>query len=46
VLDFFDISAFLTAYAMSDPIADFSGDGNFDFFDISAFLTAYAAGCP
>ncbi|MBO6513576.1 MAG: hypothetical protein JJ974_06405, partial [Phycisphaerales bacterium] len=42
VLDFFDISAFLTAYAMSDPIADFSGDGNFDFFDISAFLTAYA----
>lgn len=45
-LDFFDISAFLTAYSNQDPIADFSGDGLFDFFDISAFLTAYSLGCP
>jgi len=46
VLDFFDISAFLTAFANQDPEADFSDDGVFDFFDISAFLTAFSAGCP
>ncbi|MBL4809490.1 MAG: matrixin family metalloprotease [Phycisphaerales bacterium] len=46
VLDFFDISAFLTAFSNQDPAADFSDDGAFDFFDISAFLTAFGAGCP
>ncbi|MGJ8637269.1 MAG: GC-type dockerin domain-anchored protein [Phycisphaerales bacterium] len=46
LLDFFDISAFLSAYSTADPIADFNNDGLFDFFDISAFLVAYAAGCP
>jgi len=45
-LDFFDISAFLTAFGDLDPSADFTGDGSFDFFDISAFLTAFDAGCP
>jgi len=45
-LDFFDVSAFLTAFAMMDPVADFTGEGDFDFFDVSAFLTAFAAGCP
>ena len=45
-LDFFDISAFLNAFAGQDPIADFNGDGNFDFFDVSAFLSAFSAGCP
>lgn len=45
-LDFFDVSAFLTAYNANDPIADFTGDGNFDFFDVSAFLSAFNAGCP
>ncbi|MBO6513826.1 MAG: hypothetical protein JJ974_07685 [Phycisphaerales bacterium] len=45
-LDFFDISAFLSAYANMDPVADFNNDSSFDFFDISAFLTAYSAGCP
>ena len=45
-LDFFDISAFLTAFSASDPVADFTGDGGFDFFDISAFLTAFSGGCP
>ena len=45
-LDFFDISAFLTAFSNQDPIADFNGDTNFDFFDISAFLTAFGDGCP
>ncbi len=45
-LNFFDVSAFLNAYASSDPIADFTGDGLYDFFDVSAFLGAYNAGCP
>jgi len=46
VLNFFDVSAFLSAFAAQDPIADFSNDGVFNFFDVSAFLSAFAAGCP
>jgi hypothetical protein len=45
-LNFFDVSAFLTAYSASDPIADFNDDGSLNFFDVSAFLTDYNAGCP
>ena len=45
-LDFFDVSAFLTAYNAMDPQADFNGDGIFNFFDVSAFLSAFNAGCP
>jgi hypothetical protein len=45
-LDFFDVSAFLTAFTKSDPSADFTEDGLFNFFDISSFLTAFSAGCP
>jgi len=45
-LDFFDVSAFLSAYQNQDPAADFTGDGMFDFFDVSAFLSGYTAGCP
>ncbi|MCA9275594.1 MAG: hypothetical protein KDA29_06170 [Phycisphaerales bacterium] len=45
-LDFFDVSAFLTAYNAQDTMADFNNDGQFNFFDVSAFLTAYTGGCP
>ncbi len=45
-LDFFDISAFLTAFSDGDLVADFTGDGLLNFFDISAFLIAFSAGCP
>ncbi len=45
-LNFFDVSAFLTAFISMDPIADFTGDGIFNFFDVSAFLASYSAGCP
>ena len=45
-LDFFDLSAFLTAFGNMDPRADFTDDGTFDFFDLSAFLDAFGAGCP
>jgi len=45
-LNFFDVSAFLSAFGAQDPIADFTGDGQFNFFDVSAFLSAFGAGCP
>ena len=45
-LNFFDVSAFLTAFSAMDPVADFTGDGMYNFFDVSAFLTAFSAGCP
>lgn len=45
-LNFFDVSAFLTAFAGQDPAVDLDGNGVFNFFDVSAFLTEYAAGCP
>lgn len=46
MLNFFDVSAFLTAFNAMDPSADLNNDGSFDFFDVSVFLTAYAMGCP
>lgn len=46
VVNFFDVSAFLSAYNAQLPVGDFNGDGVFNFFDVSAFLTAYNAGCP
>ncbi len=45
-LNFFDISAFLTAFNDGDMVADFTGDGELNFFDISEFLTQFSAGCP
>jgi hypothetical protein len=45
-LNFFDVSAFLSAFGAMDPIADFNNDGQFNFFDVSAFLSAFSAGCP
>lgn len=45
ILDFFDVSAFLTAFNNNDPIADLNGDSIFNFFDVSTFLTAFSQGC-
>lgn len=45
-LNFFDVSAFLTAFLNQDPIADFNNDSDYNFFDVSAFLAAFSAGCP
>ena len=45
VLNFFDVSAFLSAYSAGEPAADFTGDGLLNFFDVSAFLGAYSGGC-
>jgi hypothetical protein len=46
MVNFFDVSAFLSAYSAGEIIADFTGDGLLNFFDVSAFLGAYALGCP
>ncbi|MDF1808639.1 MAG: matrixin family metalloprotease [Phycisphaerales bacterium] len=45
-LNFFDVSAYLTAFGNMDNVADFNGDGQFNFFDVSAFLSEFSAGCP
>lgn len=44
-LDFFDVQAFLAAFAGNDPIADWTNDGVFDFFDVLGFLNDFAGGC-
>lgn len=46
VLNFFDVSAFLTAYNAMHPSADLNNDAMLNFFDVSTFLGAYSAGCP
>ncbi|MEQ9207265.1 MAG: NF038122 family metalloprotease [Phycisphaerales bacterium] len=46
VLNFLDISEFLSAFGDADPIADFVNDGFFNFLDVSAFLSEFADGCP
>ncbi len=46
-LTFADISLFLGAFSMADPVADLAAPfGAFTFADISAFLGAFASGCP
>ncbi len=45
-LDFFDVQAFLQAFAAMDQAADLVDDDVFDFFDVQAFLQAFAGGCP
>ncbi|MFK7883944.1 MAG: GC-type dockerin domain-anchored protein [Phycisphaerales bacterium] len=47
VLNFFDISAFITLFNAGDPAADFAEPfGVLNFFDISAFISAFNVGCP
>lgn len=46
VLDFFDISQYLTRFMVQDDRADLNNDGALDFFDISLFLSFFANGCP
>jgi len=45
-LNFFDVSAFLSAFSAQDPGADLNNDGAFDFFDVSDFLSVFGQGCP
>lgn len=46
VLDFFDVSIFLTAIGQDDMSADLNGDDELNFFDVAAFLSSFNAGCP
>jgi hypothetical protein len=46
VLDFFDVSQFVSDFAPNNPNADLNNDGLFNFFDVSAFIQAFGAGCP
>ena len=43
-LNFFDVSAFLSAFNSGDISADLNNDCAFNFFDVSLFLTAFSAG--
>ncbi len=45
-LNFFDVSAFLSAFSAEEPEADLTGDGTWNFFDVSDFLTTFNTGCP
>ncbi|MEM9373403.1 MAG: choice-of-anchor B family protein [Planctomycetota bacterium] len=46
-LNFFDISAYITAFNAGDASADLAAPfGSLNFFDISAYITAFNAGCP
>lgn len=38
LLNFFDVSVFLSAFTSSSPPADLNGDGAYDFFDVSALI--------
>ena len=45
IINFFDVSAFLTMFTHGHPQGDVTQDGIYNFFDVSAFLGAFAAGC-
>ncbi len=44
VLNHFDISIFLNAFASQNPIADFNSNGIIDFYDVSIFIIAFGQG--
>lgn len=47
MLNFFDISAYITLFNDGDAAADFAAPfGTLNFFDISAYIGAFNAGCP
>jgi hypothetical protein len=47
VINFFDLSTYLTLYNAGDPAADLAAPfGVLNFFDLSQYLSVYNAGCP
>lgn len=46
VLDFSDVSTFLSLFAAGDLRIDYDGSGMLDFVDVSIFLSIFAQGCP
>ncbi|HCT44822.1 MAG TPA: hypothetical protein DF699_06395, partial [Phycisphaerales bacterium] len=45
VIDFFDVSQFLSYFSSQDIRGDLNNDGQFNFFDISLFLQVFGQGC-
>jgi len=45
VLNFFDVSVFLSNYNAGSSAADLNNDGELNFFDVSTFLNSYNMGC-
>ena len=45
VIDFFDVSEFLSYFSAQDVRGDLNNDGVFNFFDVSVFLQLYGQGC-
>ena len=45
-LNYFDLSAFISAFLTMDLKADFDNNGIHDFADVTEFLNAYSNGCP
>jgi hypothetical protein len=47
LLNFFDLAAYLGAFAARDPATDLAApNGVFNFFDVAAYIALYNAGCP
>ncbi len=47
VLNFFDVSAFISLYNSQNPDADLAAPfGVFNFFDVAEYISAYNDGCP
>jgi len=45
-LNFFDVSAFLSAFSAQQVCGDYNQDNSYNFLDVSAFLAGFGAGCP
>lgn len=46
MLNFLDVSQFLSLFGTQDPASDINNDQMWNFLDVSEFLSAFAAGCP
>ncbi len=46
IQDFFDVQAFLEAFAVGADTADWVDDDELNFFDVQAFLASFADGSP
>jgi hypothetical protein len=46
LLNFFDVSLFLSGFTAGDAASDLNNDGVLNFFDVSLYLSAFGQGCP
>jgi len=44
-LNFFDVSSFVMAFQIQDPLGDFNSDGIYNFFDFVDFIDAFVNPC-